>query len=216
MDSGLFLLISLQPIKLQQLAIYHHTTLGSPAPSTLLHAIRHGHLTTFPGLTTQLSSIHWDNYIYHFQAEAQCPLSYIHRAHTEVTNEVRDAEYEDLDNHLVNNIALEGQHFAILYNKRKYAEFKSYISARPGWTFIKHFDAKKDGCGVVLAFKKQCKGKSANMTIKAKAYAKLGASQFTGHQHIWTFQHYVQAHQEAHAELELVGKAVPTLRSQRS
>ncbi len=42
------------------------------------------------------------------------------------------------------------------------------------------------------------------------AYAKLlGASQFSGHRRNWTFQHYVQAHQEAHAELELVGKAVP-------
>ena len=47
------------------------------------------------------------------------------------------------------------------------------------------------------------------MTIKAKAYAKLGSSQFTGHRRNWTFQHYVQAHQEAHAELELVGEAVP-------
>ncbi|KAI2504487.1 Reverse transcriptase (RNA-dependent DNA polymerase) [Fragilaria crotonensis] len=42
----------------EQLAIYHHTTLGSPAPSTLLRAIRRGHLTTFPGLTTQLISKH--------------------------------------------------------------------------------------------------------------------------------------------------------------
>ena len=37
----------------EQLAIYHRTTLGSPALSTLLRAIRRGHLTTFPGLTTQ-------------------------------------------------------------------------------------------------------------------------------------------------------------------
>ena len=42
----------------EQLAIYHHTTLGCPAPSTLLRAIRRGHLTTFPGLSTQLISKH--------------------------------------------------------------------------------------------------------------------------------------------------------------
>ena len=42
----------------EQLAVYHHTTLGSPAPSTLLRAIRRGHLTTFPGLTTHLISKH--------------------------------------------------------------------------------------------------------------------------------------------------------------
>ena len=66
----------------------------------------------------------WDNYIYRFRAEARCPLSYIHRAHTEVINEVRDVEYKNLDDHLVNNTVLEGQHFAI-DNKCYNAEFKS-------------------------------------------------------------------------------------------
>lgn len=40
------------------LALYHHATLGSPVKSTLLRAIRRGHLTTFPGLTTHLISKH--------------------------------------------------------------------------------------------------------------------------------------------------------------
>jgi hypothetical protein len=124
-----------------------------------------------------------------------------------VTDEVRDVEYGDLDDHLINNTVLEGQHFAI-DSKRYYAEFKSYISDGPGWTLIEDFDVKKDGCGAVLALKKQCEGESANMTIKAKAYAKLGSSQYAGHRRNWTFQHYVQAHQEAHSELDLVGEAV--------
>jgi hypothetical protein len=42
----------------QELATYLHATLGSPVPSTLLRAIRRGHLTTFPGLTTNLISKH--------------------------------------------------------------------------------------------------------------------------------------------------------------
>ena len=41
-----------------ELALYHHTTLGSPAVSTLLRAIRRGHLATFPGLTTNLITKH--------------------------------------------------------------------------------------------------------------------------------------------------------------
>ncbi len=80
----------------------------------------------------------------------------------------------------MNSTVLEGQHYSI-DNKRYYAEFKSYFLYGPGWTFIKHFDVKKDGCSAILALKKQCEGESANMTIKAKAYAKLGLSQFTGH-----------------------------------
>ena len=41
-----------------ELAAYLHATLGSPVPSTLIRAIRRGHLTTFPGLTTNLISKH--------------------------------------------------------------------------------------------------------------------------------------------------------------
>jgi hypothetical protein len=36
----------------QELATYYHATLGSPVVSTLLRAIRRGHLITFPGLTS--------------------------------------------------------------------------------------------------------------------------------------------------------------------
>jgi len=42
----------------QELATFHHASLGSPAPSTLLRAIRKGHLNTFPGLTTSLITKH--------------------------------------------------------------------------------------------------------------------------------------------------------------
>jgi hypothetical protein len=42
----------------QELAMYLHAALGSPAPSTLLRAIHRGHLTTIPGLTTNLISKH--------------------------------------------------------------------------------------------------------------------------------------------------------------
>jgi hypothetical protein len=42
----------------QELAMYYHATLGSPVPSTLLRAIRRGHLTTFPQLTTNLITKH--------------------------------------------------------------------------------------------------------------------------------------------------------------
>jgi hypothetical protein len=42
----------------QELATYLHAALSSPATSTLLRAIRRGHLTTIPGLTTNLISKH--------------------------------------------------------------------------------------------------------------------------------------------------------------
>ena len=50
----------------------------------------------------------------HFRAEARCPaLSYIHWLHTEVTNEVREVEYEDWDDRVMNSTVLKGQHFSI-------------------------------------------------------------------------------------------------------
>ena len=42
----------------QSLAAHHHASLSSPSTSTLLRAIRLGHLLTFPGLTTNLVSNH--------------------------------------------------------------------------------------------------------------------------------------------------------------
>jgi hypothetical protein len=41
-----------------QLAIFLHTTLFSPAPSTLIKAIKIGYLSTWPGLTPELISKH--------------------------------------------------------------------------------------------------------------------------------------------------------------
>jgi hypothetical protein len=42
----------------QELATHPHAALGSPAPSTLLRAIRQLHLITFPGLTADLVTKH--------------------------------------------------------------------------------------------------------------------------------------------------------------
>jgi hypothetical protein len=42
----------------QDLAAYLHATFGSPSPSTLVRVIRRGHLTTVPGLTTNLITKH--------------------------------------------------------------------------------------------------------------------------------------------------------------
>ena len=42
----------------KELANYHHASLGSPTKLTLLQAICQGHLTTFPGLNTELISKH--------------------------------------------------------------------------------------------------------------------------------------------------------------
>ena len=42
----------------QELAVFHHVTLGSPVVSTLLRAIRRGHLLSFPGLTSDLITKH--------------------------------------------------------------------------------------------------------------------------------------------------------------
>ena len=42
----------------QELAVFHHVTLGSPVVSTLLRAIRRGHLISFPGLTVELITKH--------------------------------------------------------------------------------------------------------------------------------------------------------------
>jgi hypothetical protein len=68
MPNGLWLLLDSAPHQAngmlgtdkpkQELAKCLHAALGSQAPSALLRAIRSTHLTTFPGLTTNLISKH--------------------------------------------------------------------------------------------------------------------------------------------------------------
>ena len=51
-------ILCLDQPKQEQLAVFHHVSLGSLVVSTLLQAIPRGHIISFPGLTTELITKH--------------------------------------------------------------------------------------------------------------------------------------------------------------
>jgi hypothetical protein len=139
---------------------------------------------------------------------AKCPLSYVFREHDVVTNEMHLAAYTDHDERLVNTTNLNGPWYE-LDNQRVYEEFKVLVLKGPGWSFIKSFDCNKNGWAAVLALCHQCEGTSAIQSRKASAFAKIIAAKYSGHRKAFTFDNYVEAHQNAHNTLADLGEAVP-------
>ena len=139
-------------------------------------------------------------YLGRVKGAALTPLSYLVREHTEVTDEIRTAEYASVQEKLIATTALSGAHFD-LDNRTLYDEFKPLVVDGPGWSFIKRFDKAKDGRAAVLALKTQAEGTSAKLTRKQAAYASLASSVYLGPRKGFTFASYVTLHQAAHNEL---------------
>jgi predicted TIM-barrel fold metal-dependent hydrolase len=66
-----------------------------------------------------------------------------------------------------------------------------------------------DGRGAFLAIKDQAEGKAALATTKTKAYASIRYAHYKGDRKHFGFQNYVQIHQDAHSDLELLRESIP-------
>ena len=153
----------------------------------------------------------WTNYIGQLRGAAKIPLSYIHRDHDEVTDEIRGEAEEFMDDEdavLAMLTIFSGEHY-IIDNRRYYVEFKALIADGPGWPFIRAFDKTQNGRSAVLALKTQCEGLSYRLNKKAQAYKKIRELSFSGHRRNWTLQHYITGHLEAHNILEEMDESVP-------
>jgi hypothetical protein len=139
-------------------------------------------------------------YLGRVKGAALSPLSYLVRDHTEVTDDIRTAEYASVQEKLIATTALSGAHFD-LDNRTLYDEYKPLVVDGPGWSFIKRFDKAKDERAAVLALKTQAEETSAKLTQKQLAYASLASSVYLGPRKGFTFASYVTLHQAAHNEL---------------
>jgi hypothetical protein len=146
-------------------------------------------------------------YLGRVKGAANIPLTYLVREKGEVTQEIRDAEYETMDDRLIATTVHSGPHFAI-DNKTLYDELKPLVMDGPGWSFIKQFDKAKDGRKAFLALKSQAEGQAAKLNRKTKAYAQIEQSVYRGPRRGFTFDSYVSLHQEAHNELLDLGEPV--------
>ncbi len=112
-------------------------------------------------------------YLGRFKGAALTPLSYLVRDHTEVTDDIRTAEYASVQEKLIATTALSGAHFD-LDNRTLYDEFKPLVVDGPGWSFIKRFDKAKDERAAVLALKTQAEGTIDSKAISLRLFSELG------------------------------------------
>jgi hypothetical protein len=124
----------------------------------------------------------------------------------DVTDEVRDATYDSLDDDLIATMRLQGAAYGI-DNKQVFAIFKPLLIDGPGWPFIQRFNRTQNGRAAFLALKTQAEGQSAVTTRKAKAYAAIATAVYTGKGR-YTIDQYTSHLTKAFNELEVLGEPV--------
>jgi hypothetical protein len=150
----------------------------------------------------------WKTYMGRLRGAAKCPLSYVFRDHEQVEPAMHLQAYDDHDSRLIATTELTDSWFEV-DNHRMYDEFKALVLKGPGWSFIKGFDRTKNGREAVLTLRRQCEGTSAIQSRKAAACAKIAAARYTGHKKSYTFDNYVESHQNAHNTLVELNEGVP-------
>jgi|GWRWMinimDraft_5_1066013.scaffolds.fasta_scaffold02110_2 hypothetical protein len=150
----------------------------------------------------------WKTFTGRIRGAAKCPITWIFRAHEMVTQAHYNAAYGDHDSRLIATTVFQGPWFE-LDNARVYDEFKSLVLKGPGWSFVKQYDRTKNGRAAVLALRRQCEGISAVQTRKAMAYAKIAAARYSGQKRNFTFDNYVEQHQDGHNTLADLEEPVP-------
>jgi hypothetical protein len=150
----------------------------------------------------------WKLYMGRLRVAAKCPLVYVFRDHQLVDPAIHLLNYNDHDKCVINTTSLTGPWFE-LDNQRVYKEFKALVLKGPGWSFVKAYDRTKNGRGAMLALWRQCEGTSAIQSRKASAYAKIVSARYSCQKRTFTFDNYVEAHQEAHNTLADLGEPVP-------
>jgi hypothetical protein len=150
----------------------------------------------------------WKTFAGRVRGAATCPIAWIHREHDEVTAAIYAATYGDHDAQLIATTILRGPWYE-LDNARVYDEFKALVLKGPGWSFIKQYDRTKNGRGAILALRRQCEGTSAVQTRKAMAYAKIAAAKYSWQKRQFTFDNYIEMHQDAHNTLMDLNEPVP-------
>jgi hypothetical protein len=84
------------------------------------------------------------NYLGQIRGAARIPLTYIIRNHLELNDNLRNAEYGSMLEHLIAITCLNGMHFEI-DNKWVWQEVKALVIDGFGWSYIKQFEQLSDG-----------------------------------------------------------------------
>lgn len=151
----------------------------------------------------------FDNHMKQIYGDSDVNLSYVHRPHVEVTQEMHDSpDYESDDEKYYMTLALNTEGY-LLDRTRVWVELKTLIVDGPGWEFIQMYEASRDGREAVLALKQQNEAESSIQMRKTSAYTALSSLLYEGPKKNWTFAHFVTAHQKHYNVLLDCGEPVP-------
>ena len=91
-----------------------------------------------------------ENYLATIEGVAEIPLTYIARPHSEVTDEIRNATYDNNMDRLIAITTHDGTHYA-RDNATVWTELEPILIDGPGWTYVKWYEKRKGVRNAILA-----------------------------------------------------------------
>jgi hypothetical protein len=93
------------------------------------------------------------NYLGRVRGAAKLPLVYVVRDHDEVTDKIREREYDTHTRKICSIVLLSGQHYDV-DNGSVWEIIKNLVIDGFGWSFVKQFDRTMDGRSAVKALRR--------------------------------------------------------------
>lgn len=132
------------------------------------------------------------------------PLSYVYREHVDVTPEIAAAVYESDDDYLCAVVVLNGKYYD-KDNRAVWDLLVPLINTGDAWSFVKRFEATKDGRRAIEELRRISEGSAANTALKAAAKASLRTLTYNGRSKNFTFDQFIAKMNEAFTQLATAG-----------
>jgi hypothetical protein len=132
------------------------------------------------------------------------PLAYVIR---EQENPDPNAIYQTEHHRLISVTPLVGIEFEE-DNGRIFDFLKSWTLNGPAWTWMRAFNATRNGRASWQALVNHFEGDAQRDRVKDQAYASISAAKYYGDRKKFTFETYVTIHQDAYADLSQYGEII--------
>jgi hypothetical protein len=136
--------------------------------------------------------------------ETGVPLTYLLRAHRDVTQEMLDREYGSIDDDLVATISLDGPRYT-RDNQNLWNEMVPLFMDSTLWSRMMDFRSAKDARGAYLAAKQQAEGLSVTQSRAAHWHNEVANLRYTGKGKL-TFEQFIARLEKAYTSLKELGE----------
>jgi hypothetical protein len=138
------------------------------------------------------------------KGRGQIPLAYITR---ETANHDPNDAYINEHQRVIAITPLQGIEFGE-DNGKVFDHLKSWTLKGPAWTWMRQYNATRDGRNAWLALVAHFEGDAQRDRVKDLAYSSIASAKYHGEKKRFTFEAYVTVHQEAYKDLEQYGEHV--------